>query len=143
MSFILKLLGGSGGGWLFAGALLLAAAGGAAGGYVARGVIDAPALSLANQHTAEARTETQQCVATHEKGRADGAERVIGEINQAGINVAAAVNDLATKAAARGKALDQFNKEIANAPSSQACGSSAAELAFRRSVQPQPATAVP
>jgi hypothetical protein len=143
MSFILKLLGGSAGGWILAGSLVLAATGGAAGGYVARGVIDAPALALANQHTAEAKTETQQCVAQHEKGRAAGAEQVIGELNQASANVAAALADISAKAAQRGKALDQFNKEIANAPPSQACGSSAAELAFRRSVQPQPGAPAP
>jgi hypothetical protein len=46
---------------------------------------------------------------------------------------------LAAKAAVRAKANDQFVKEIADAPASDhVCGGSAAELAFRRSVQPQP-----
>jgi ribonucleoside-diphosphate reductase alpha chain len=60
-------------------------------------------------------------------------------LNASAVQVSAAMDALAAKAAARARINDQFAREIADAPASdRICGTSAAELAFRRSVQPQP-----
>lgn len=134
MKAIIALLSGSVGPWVLIGAALACLAAGATGGYVSRGVIDAPVISDLKAKVAEADGRTQQCKATHEAARADGAEKVIKAMDQAVANAAEAINVLAQKAAARGKTLDQFLKEIANAPPSKVCGTVAAELAYRRSV---------
>lgn len=110
----------------------------AAGGWWARGVFDAP--SIANLHTdvATAKGETQQCVAQHEKGRADGSDKVIAGLTAAAGDVTAAVADLNKKAGDRDAATNRFLKELANAPKTSICAGSPAELAYRHSVQPQP-----
>ena len=54
-----------------------------------------------------------------------------------GAGANAALDRLAARATARAKINEQFVKDIANAPATHACGASAAELAFRRSVQPR------
>lgn len=131
MSALLRLLAGAGGGW-FAGAIALAFLGiGAGSGYAARGLVDARAI-------AAEKLKTAQCVAGREAARAMAAEATVTALNRSAGEVATALDRLAAKAAARAKINDQFVKEIANAPATHACGSSAAELAFRRSVQPPP-----
>lgn len=133
---LLALLTGSAGPWIVLGIAVTCLAAGGASGYTARGIIDAPALANEKTATAQADARTAQCVATHEKGRADGAEKTVGALNAAAGNVADALNGLAQKGAARAKADSDFMKELANAPQSKTCGGSAAELAYRRSVQP-------
>lgn len=145
--FVKVLTGGSFAGafgpWILLGAVLVIGGAGFTAGNYARGVTDAPTIAKANQLTAEANGRTDQCRAIHEKGRADGAEQVIASM-LANAKVASGImNELVKKAAARNQSLAQLLKDIANAPSSKTCGGVAAELAFRRSVQPPtvPATA--
>jgi hypothetical protein len=122
----------TGGGGLVA-ALALALLGfGAAGGYAARGLVDARAIAAAE-------LKAVQCAAGQAAVRATAAEAAVVALNASAVQVSAAMDALAAKATVRAKANDQFMKEIADAPASDhICGSSAAELAFRRSVQPQP-----
>ena len=129
MSALLRLLAGTGGGWFAGGVALAALAAGAGSGWAARGLADAPLI------TAE-KLKTAQCVAARETARADTAEATAAALNASAAEVSAALDRLAAKAAARAKINDQFVKDIANAPATHACGASAAELAFRRSVQP-------
>lgn len=144
MGKLIALLSGGSGLWIVIGALLAASAAGATGGYVARGVIDAPALANEKTATAQADARTAQCVATYEKGRADGAEKAVDALSTAAADVTDALNGLAVKGAARAKADSDFMKELANVPQSKTCGGSAAELAYRRSVQPHtPAVPAP
>ena len=126
MNKLMALLGGE---WIGAGlALALLAAGGGAG-WVARGLVEAPRL-------AAEQVKTAQCVAGREAVRARGAEEAALALNRSSGAVSAALDRLAAQAAARVKANQQFLKEIADAPATDLCGRSAAELAFRRSVQP-------
>lgn len=127
--------------YLIVGVAMLAAGG--AAGYAARGVIDAPALSHQETLTSQADTRTAQCLATHEKGRADGDEQVIAALGQSAADVAAATAELARNEAARKTATANFLKDLANAPKSSVCGGSAAELAYRNSVRAQHAAAAP
>lgn len=123
--------------WIkLAGAVMLVGAI-AGGGWYARGLVDAPALALEQTHTAEANTRTAQCHATHEKGRADGAEKAITALTAAADAARAATADLQAKAVLHAKQDADFIKELSNAPTSKICGNSAAELAFRRSVRGQ------
>lgn len=128
---LIALLSGSGGGWiaLAIGLGLFAAGGGA--GWTARGIWEAPKLSAA-------KLETAQCRQHNAEGRAKGAEATVAALQTGATNVTNALNTLAAKAAARAKSTDQFERDIANAPITHSCGSSAAELAFRRSLQPKP-----
>lgn len=148
IAWIVKLLtggsvaGGAGPWLLLAGVLVIGGGGFAAGDYV-RGVIDAPIIAQAKQHQSDAEKATAQCQAIHEKGRADSAEGVIAAILNNAKVAAGIVDDLAKKATARRQSLDQLLKDIANAPPSKLCGGSAAELSFRRSVQPHSAAAAP
>lgn len=138
MTWILKLLTGTGGGWILAGALLAvaAASAGTAGtlAYRARGLIEAPKISAAEKATETAKRETAQCVAIHQKARADGAEKALTGLETGIAAVGRAMDQLALNAAARKAVMDSFYKEIANVPSTRICAGSAAELAFRRSV---------
>lgn len=118
-----------------AGAVLLVI-GIAAGGWWARGIWD-------KADVAQAHVETAQCRETHEKARADGAEQTVTALNDAAVNATAAMDEVAHKAAARDKSLNSLITEIRNAPSARACGASAPELAFRRSVQPGPPAVAP
>lgn len=139
MTRIVALLSGTAGGWILAGMLLATAGAGGAVAWQARGVIADRDVARAEGEADQARLATSQCVATHEKGRADGAEKTLAALTDAAGQVTTSLNTLATKALARGQTLDQLLKEIANAPSSDLCGRSAPELAYRRSVQPVPA----
>jgi hypothetical protein len=122
----------SGGGWWLAGLATALLGIGAGGGYAARGLVDAPAI-------ATAQLEAAQCRAGQAEARAKAAEEAAAALNASAAQVSAAMDALAAKAAARARINDQFTKEIADAPASDhICGASAAELAFRRSVQPQP-----
>jgi hypothetical protein len=122
----------SGGGWWLAGLATALLGIGAGGGYAARGLVDAPAI-------ATAQLEAAQCRAGQAEARAKAAEEAAAALNASAAQVSAAMDALAAKAAARARINDQFTKEIADAPASdRICGASAAELAFRRSVQPQP-----
>lgn len=134
MGSLITLLSGGAGIWVVVGSLLAAGVAGGVAGYEARGVIDAPKISHEQVLTAQAEFATQQCVATHEKGRADQSEQVIHSLTLSVSDAAESINNLAAKAAARGKSLDQFKKDIKNATPSKVCGSSAAELAYRNSV---------
>ncbi len=107
--------------------VLLAA--GAGSGWAARGLVDAPLI-------AAEKFKTAQCVAARETARADAAHATVTALNASAAQVSAALDRLAARAAARAKINEQFLKDIANAPATHACGASAAELAFRRSVQP-------
>ncbi|MES2473920.1 MAG: hypothetical protein V4601_13895 [Pseudomonadota bacterium] len=129
MSALLRVLAGAGGGWIAGGVALALLAAGAGGGYAARGLMDAPVI-------AGEKLKTAQCVAGREAARADAAQAAVTALNASAAQVSAALERLAAKAAARAKINDRFVTEIANAPATHACGASAAELAFRRSVQP-------
>ncbi len=131
MSALLRLLAGAGGGWIAGGIALALLAAGTGCGYAARGLVDAPVV-------AAEKLKTAQCVAGRETARAVAAEVTVTALNASAAQVSAALDRLAAKAAARAKINDRFVKEIANAPATHACGGSAAELAFRRSVQSQP-----
>lgn len=122
----------TGGGWWLAGLATALLGIGAGSGYAARGLVDAPAI-------AAAQLESAQCRAGQAEARAKAAEQAAAALNASAAQVSAAMDALAAKAAARARINDQFAKEIADAPASDhLCGASAAELAFRRSVQPQP-----
>lgn len=122
--------------WILLGSVLAVGGAGFAAGSHVRGITDAPIIARAEKATAEADGRTEQCKAIHEKGRADGAEQVISRLLLAAGDVAQSMNTLAQKAAARGKTIDQFLKDLANAPPSKVCGGVAAERAYRVSVQP-------
>lgn len=122
----------TGGGWWLAGLAAALLGIGAGSGYAARGLVDARAMGAAQ-------LEAAQCSTARAEARAKVAERAAAALNASAAQVSAAMDALAAKAAARAKINDQFAKEIADAPASDPmCGASAAELAFRRSVQPQP-----
>lgn len=130
---------GAAGPWLAAGVVVAIAGGGFWAGDSFRAMRDAVPLAQQEAKTAKAEAREQACKATHERGRADGAEKALTALGLSVANVTSALETLGQKAAARGKSLDQFLKEIANAPPSHLCGSSAPELAYRRSVQREPA----
>lgn len=120
----------TGGGWWLAGLALALVGLGAGGGYAARGLMDARAI-------AAAQLDAAQCLPNQAQMRARSAEQAAAALNASAVHVSAAMDALAAKAAARARINDQFAKEIADAPASDhICGASAAELAFRRSVQP-------
>ncbi len=112
------------------------------GGWWGRGVWDKADVAQAHAATAAAQTATAQCQAIHEKARADGAEDALTAVNLTTADAAAAMDKVSAQAAARVQSLEQLITEIKNAPSARACGASAPELAFRRSVQ-HAAPAVP
>ncbi len=128
MSALLRLLSGAGGGWILGAIALVLLAAGAGGGWAARGLVDAPVI-------AGEKLKTAQCAAARETARADAAHATVTALNASAAQVSAALDRLAAKAAARAKTNEQFVRDIANAPATHACGASAAELAFRRSVQ--------
>ena len=122
----------TGGGWWLAGVALALLGVGAGSGYSMRGLVDARAIGAAQ-------LEIAQCRASQAEARAKAAEDAAAVLSASAAQVSAAMDALAAKAAVRAKANDQFAKEIADAPASDhVCGGSAAELAFRRSVQPRP-----
>ena len=129
MSALLQLLAGARGGWILGALALALLAAGAGGGWAARGLVDTPRIAAEQLKTA-------QCVAGREAARADAAQATVAALNASVVQVRAALDRLAAKATARAKINEQFVKDIANAPATHACGASAAELAFRRSVQP-------
>jgi uncharacterized phage protein gp47/JayE len=102
---------------------------------LARGLIDAPVLAAQQTATAQADTRTAQCVASHEKGRADLSEQALTALGATADAVRDAAAALAAKAGARDAANAKFLKDLANAPVSKTCMGSAAELAYRRSLQ--------
>lgn len=134
MMKLIALFGAPGGIWWVIGISVALLAAGGTGGYIARGVIDAPIISHQETLTAQADGRTKECVASHEKARADGAEKALSGLALSISDAAESVDNLSRKAAARGKTLDQFLKELANAPPSKVCGTVAAELAYRHSV---------
>jgi hypothetical protein len=119
-----RLLGSPG--LLLAGGIALGVAGFAAGDWW-RGTLAAAPL-------AEARAQIAQCRAAHEKARADGAEAAVTALNDAATRARAAMADLAQKQGARAAATQAFQQEVAHAPDTYICGTSAAEHAYRRSV---------
>jgi hypothetical protein len=122
----------TGGGWWLAGLALALLGIGAGGGYAARGLVDARAIGTAQLEAARCRT-------VQAEARAKAAEQAAAALNASAVQISAAMDVLAAKAAARARINDQFAREIVDAPASDhICGASAAELAFRRSVQPQP-----
>lgn len=139
MTRILAILSGSAGPYILIGVVLASLAAGGAGGWQARGLVETPIQEGLRGKVSLAERDTARCVATHQKARADGAEKAIDALTSSAREVAASLNVLADKAASRGKSLDQFLKEIANAPPSKICAGSAAELAYRRSMQREPA----
>lgn len=141
MASLLSLLSGGSGVWILLGGVLLSLGGGGFAGYEARGVIDKPALSSAQSDAAKAQTATQQCVATAEKGRADGDQKALDALQGGIATLNGVAADLATKEAAHQTADTNFLKELANAPTSSVCGTSAAERAYRDSVRSQSAPA--
>lgn len=136
MKWILGLLNGGGGIWVLIGGLLAASAAGATGGYIARGVIDAPQIAGARLATAEANTRTQACIASHETDRANGNAKVVGELTTQIATLRGIVADLQKKALARDAADVRFQKALANVPKTSVCGGSPAERVYRDSVQP-------
>jgi hypothetical protein len=126
MSALLSRLLGSP--WLLlAGGVALGLAGFAAGDWW-RGTLAAAPL-------AQARAQIAQCQAAHEKARADGAEAAVTALNDAATRARAAMAGLAQKEAARAAATHALQQELAHAPDTYICGTSAAERAYRRSVQ--------
>lgn len=132
----LTLLTGSAGPWIVLGGFLAGLASGGTGGYIARGIIDAPALSAEKAKTAQAQAATSDCKATHEASRADGAENALTAVTTAAQAAKAASDSLNAQAAQRNAAEQDFRNAIAALPKSFACGASEPELAYRRSVQP-------
>lgn len=110
-----------------AAALILFAAGFAAGS-AWRGVLTAAAL-------AEANAQTVQCQAAGQKARAEGAEAAAAALSTAAVRARAAMDGLAKKEEAARAAAEQFRQELAQIPQTHLCGMSAAERAYRRSVQ--------
>ncbi len=129
MSALLRLLSGAGGGWILGAIALVLLAAGAGSGWAARGLVEAPGI-------AAEKLKTAQCVAAREIARADAAHATVTALNASAAQVSAALDRLAARAAVRARINEQFVKDIADAPATHACGASAAELAFRRSVQP-------
>jgi hypothetical protein len=87
---------------------------------------------------AEARTAAAQCQAARQQARADGAEAAAAALGTAASQARAAMAALAKQQAARAAAEEQFRQEMSHVPQTFICGASAAERAYRRSVQ-QPA----
>ncbi len=124
--FLARTLTGSTAAGAFGPWLLLAAVAAiGTGGYVARGVVDAPKI-------ANLKTDYANCRAAKQKDRADGAETVIGALENSAANVTSAMNSLASKADARARRADAFKRELANVPVTHVCGASPAELVYRR-----------
>ena len=116
-------------------ALTLFAAGFAAGNSW-RGTMAAAAL-------AEAKAQTAQCQAAGQKARAESAEVAAAALGDAAMRARAAMDDLAKKEEAARAAAEQFRQELAQIPETHLCGMSAAEHAYRRSVQGGMADPVP
>lgn len=116
--------------WVYVGMVLVCLGTGGAGGYYARGVIDAPVISAA-------KLETSQCAAKTETDRANGNQKVIDALSGGVTDLNAALERAAQQDAARKAGDANFLKELANAPKSSICGSSAAERAYRNSVRAQ------
>lgn len=135
MASIISLLSGGAGPWILIGGLLLSAAGGGFAGYEARGIKDAPAIADLHTEVALADGRTADCKATAEKGRADGNQKTVDALQGGIAALNGVVADLSSKEGARQAADQKFEKELANAPKSAACGASAAERAYRDSVQ--------
>ena len=136
MGAILKLLTGASGGWWLLGGALAAAIVGAAGGYAARGVIDAPALSEAGRKLEVAQRETAEARAAHEAARADGNAKVVKELTDQIAGLRVIIADLDAKRSARDRATANFIEALSHAPNSSACAGSPAERLYRDSVQP-------
>lgn len=137
MKRILQLLGGSGGGWILLAGLLAAAAAGGAASYVARGVIDAPAIALAQRDQATAEKATETCRADHEAARANGNAQVTADLQRQVGRLQDIITNLEKAKAARDAELAKFLGDLSRIPSTKVCGGSAAELAYRNSVQPR------
>lgn len=142
IGFVVKILTGSAAGpWILIGAVIALLGVGSAGGYVARGVIDAPKISdlktdIAKLHTdvSDANGRTTQCKLDHETGRANSAEGAVTALTNAAGLVTDAMTEVAAAAARRAKQDSQFQKELNNAPTTSLCSGSAAERAFRNAV---------
>jgi len=111
-------------------AILLFAAGFTAGN-AWRGTIAAAGL-------AEVKAQTAQCQAGRLQARADSAEAAAAALSEAASRVRAAMAGLAKQERAARIAAEQFRQEMEDVPETYICGASAAERAYRRSVQ-QPA----
>ncbi len=144
MGWILKLLGGSGGIWFLIGGLAAAGIAGTGAGYSARGVIDAPQLAQLHTDVANAKGETLTCQRDHEKNRADGNAKIVGEMQQSINNLNQVIADLEKQKAARDASTAKYMADLGKLPQTSVCAGSPAERAYRVSVQPSgPVPAVP
>lgn len=135
MKWILELLGGSGGGWILLAGLLAAAAAGGSAGYLARGVIDAPEISQAHTDTEKAKNATLTCQRDREKERADGNAQVTADLQAQVRRLQDIITALEKEKRARDAATARFLDDLSRIPPTKICGGSAAELAYRNSVQ--------
>jgi hypothetical protein len=143
MKLVLQLLGGSGGGWILLAGLLAATAAGGSAAYVARGIIDAPAIIGAQLGTEKAKVETQTCRADHETARADGNAKVVGELQAAAAVLTGLIQDLENKRITRDAVTAKFLEALGRLPKTSVCGASEPEHIYRSSVQPSRRPAVP
>ena len=128
MALLMRLISSP---WLLlAGALALSGSGFAAG-QAWRGLRDAAQV-------AQTQTAMAQCQASHQKARADGAEAAAAALTVAAGRVRLATDRLARQEADARAANDQFREELSHVPETYLCGTSAAERAYRRSVQRAP-----
>ena len=137
MNWILRLLGGSGGGWILTAGLLAATAAGGSAGYIARGVIDAPAIANAQRDQAKAEKATEKCRADHEAARANGNAQVTADLQAQVGRLQNIISDLEKAKAARDAATAKYLAELSRIPPTSVCGGSAAERFYRNSVQPR------
>lgn len=142
MTWVLRLLGGSGGGWILLAGLLAATAVGGSAAYLARGVIDAPSLGQLRTEVQSAKNETLTCQRDMEKARADGNAQVTANLQRQVQRLSDIISDLEKAKAARDAATAKYLAELSRIPPSSVCGGSAPERLYRNSVQPRRA-AVP
>jgi len=143
MGWILKLLGGSGGIWFLIGGLAAAGVAGAGGGYLARGVIDAPQLAQLRTDVATAKGETTTCQRDREHDLAVGNAKVTAELQASIAKLTGIIGDLEKEKQARDAATAKYMEALSHVPKTSICGGSAAELVYRNSVQPAHRPAVP
>jgi hypothetical protein len=124
MALLARLLAGR---WLLPAAGLALFAAGFAAGHGWRGLTTAAAL-------AQAKAETAQCAAAHQKARADGAEAAAVALTDAAARARNAMEMLAKKERAARATAEQFRQELSGVPQAYICGASAAERAYRRTV---------
>lgn len=133
---LIAALSGGSGIWVLIGGLAGAGVAGGAVGYMARGVIDAPAFARQETATAKAEKATEACERRHETARAEGNAKVTQELQRQVQALGIVINDLEKKKVARDVADRKFLDELGRLAESKVCGGSLPERLYRNSVQP-------